>query len=86
MVEHLRTARGALVSVLFLKGAGLAERLTEQKKSSIVQAPSTQGGAYITYHTNILFTSKSYKLPRSKVFSVMLCYAVMPEKHINPPH
>ena len=51
MVEHLQTARGALVSVLFLKGAGLAERLTEQKKSSIVQAPSTQGGAYIRYHT-----------------------------------
>ena len=36
MVEHLQTAGGALVSVLFLKGVGLAEKLTEQKKLSIV--------------------------------------------------
>ena len=51
MVEHLQTVRGALVSVLFLKGVGLAEKLTEQKKLTIFQAPWAQGGGYITYHT-----------------------------------
>ena len=48
MVEHLQNARGALVSVLFLKGARPAEELTEQK---IVQAPSAQGGGAPIHHT-----------------------------------